>query len=156
MIEIRHRRSGRSFLSVDADTLERANLAGEYLIHADLAHANLRGAQLPFANLSGADMRGADLAGANLRGAVLIEADLNGADLVGAILSGATLSLTVLVGCPSLHRAVGLDQVRHQGPSMLDRVTLSAGGGVLSDSFLRGAGLTGGEIAAIRAEFASE
>ncbi len=127
MVEIKHRDSGRVFLQVEAETLERANLMGEYLIHADFQDTNLSFAQMAFANLSMANLAGANLAGANLSGANLTEADLTGTDLTGAVLSGATLSLTVFAKCPSLRHAKGLTTVRHPGPSTLDEPTLPAG-----------------------------
>jgi uncharacterized protein YjbI with pentapeptide repeats len=150
MIDINHRASGRPVLSIDADTLVKANLAGQYLIHADLRGANLNSALMPFANLSGADLRSANLTDANLRGANLTEVDLSGADLSGVNLTGATMSLTILSGCRNLHKAVGLDSVVHPGPSELDSATLADSAAHLSDSFLRGVGYTRSEIVHLR------
>jgi len=150
MIDILHRKSGRVVLQVDADTLERANLSGEYLIHADLQGANLRRAMLLFANLSGADLSGACLRSADLRGANLTEVDLSGADLADVNLSGATLSLTVLAGCRNLHEARGLEAVLHAGPSEIDHETLRESLPHLPDSFMRGAGYTRSEIRLLR------
>lgn len=151
MVEIRHNKSGRVFLQVDAETLERANLMGEYLIHADLKDANLTSAQMAFANLSKATLAGANLSGANLAGANLTEADLSGTDLTGVNLTGATLSLTVLANCRNLHHAKGLSDVKHPGPSSLDEHTLRASVSRLPDAFLRGAGYTRSEIIHLRA-----
>src|SRR5256885_13873686 len=117
MIDILHRSSKRPVLRVDSDTLVRANLEGQSLIPADFQDMNLSHAALAFANLSGADLRGVNLREANLRGANLTEADLTGADLCGANMSGATLSLTLLFDLQNLHTAVGLETVRHSGPS---------------------------------------
>jgi uncharacterized protein YjbI with pentapeptide repeats len=152
-MDINHRQSGRTMLTVDADTLEAANLAGEYLIHADLRSAVLRQAQLLFANFSGADLSHCDLTGADMRGANLTEADLTGADMANTNLTGATLSLTTLHGCRNLHLAMGLDKVVHAGPSMLDHATLAASAAGLSNEFLRGAGFTWSEIGAIRRDY---
>src|SRR5437867_42882 len=113
MIDIHHKSSRRKLLSVDADTLSRANLAGEYLIHADLRGADLFSAALPFANLSLADLSHSNLRRANLRGANLTEADLSGADLSGVNFTGVTLSLTLFNGCVNLHEADGLEKVHH-------------------------------------------
>jgi uncharacterized protein YjbI with pentapeptide repeats len=146
MIEIRHNKSGRVFLQLEADTLENANLMGEYLIHADLSNTNLSSAKMVFANLSLANLTGSDLRGANLRGANLTEADLSGSDLTGVNLTGATFSLTVLSNCRNLHKAVGLAEVIHPGPSSLDEATLRASVAHLPDAFLRGAGYTRSEI----------
>ena len=153
MITIHHKRSRRVLLQVEADTLALANLAGEYLIHADLSRANLTKAALPFANLSGAVLAYADLTGANLRGANLTEADLTGADLNGANLTGATMQATVLAGCRNLHKALGLEGVRHPGPSELDEHTLRASAAYLPESFLRGVGYTNAEIRYLRSAY---
>jgi uncharacterized protein YjbI with pentapeptide repeats len=150
MIDINHRSSGRPVLSLDADTLESANLAGQYLIHADLRGADLSSALLLFANLSGADLRSANLTKANLRGANLTEVDLSGADFSGVNLTGATMSLTILSGCRNLHKAIGLESVLHPGPSELDSVTLTQSAARLPDSFLKGVGYTRSEIAYLR------
>jgi len=153
MVEIKHRRSGRVVLTVDTETLAGANLAGEYLIHADLTRADLASAQLPFANLSGADLSHADLSGANLRGANLVEADLTGAELNGVNLTDATVSLTDFSECRNLHRAVGLESLKHHSPSTLDEPTLRTVFHHLPDSFLRGLGYTRSEIADMRRRF---
>jgi uncharacterized protein YjbI with pentapeptide repeats len=150
MIEIRHKGSGRVFLEVEAETLERANLMGEYLIHADFQGVNLAAAQMAYANLSLANLAGADLSGANLSGANLTEADLTGTNLTGANLGGATMSLTVFANCPSLRHAKGLATVRHPGPSTFDESTLRANVCYLPDNFLRGAGYTRSEIVYLR------
>lgn len=150
MVEIHHRRSRRVLLQVHAETLERVNLAGEYLIHADLRGTNLTSASLLFANLSGADLSDANLSGANLRGANLTEADLSGVDFANTILAGATLSLTIFARCRNLHRAQGLLQIHHKGPSTLDEETLRASVPYLPDSFLRGVGYTRAEIRQLR------
>ena len=153
MIDINHKSSGRTLLSVDADTLARANLAGEYLIHADLRGANLSSAALPFANLSMADLSNSNLRSANLRGANLTEADLSGADLSGVNFAGVTLSLTLFNGCANLHEADGLDRVHHAGPCEIDRQTLKASATRLPYGFLRGAGFTKSEIVAMLRDF---
>src|SRR5258706_7624870 len=141
MVDINHKASGRTLFTVDADSLSRANLAGQYLIHANLKGADLSSAAMPFANLSMADLSRANLSNANLRGANLTEADLSGADLTGVNLTGVTLSLTHFSGCSNLHEAIGLELVRHAGPSEIDRQTLRASAARLPYSFMRGAGI---------------
>ena len=153
MIDINHRASGRPVLSVDAETLQRANLAGQYLIHVDLRGADLDSALLLYANLSGADLRSARLTGANLRGANLTEVDLSGADLAGVNLTGATMSLTILSGCRNLHKAIGLETVIHPGPSELDSATLADSAAHLPDTFLKGVGYTRSEIVMLRRSY---
>src|SRR5215471_11988433 len=81
--------------------LERANLAGQWLLGEDLRKANLSRAKLSDANLSdanlsntkliGADLSDADLSRADLSDAKLSDAKLIGADLSDADLGGATL-----------------------------------------------------------------
>ena len=75
------------------ETLEEAvkrgaNLAGAYLVGANLVDAYLAGAYLVDANLAGAYLEGAYLVDANLVGANLAGANLVGANLVGANLEG--------------------------------------------------------------------
>ncbi len=153
MIELRHRESRRVLFQIEGETLERVNLAGEYLIHVDFSGANLTAASLLFANLSGADMANADLRNANLRGANLTEANLTGVDFAGVNLTGATLSLTVLSDCRNLHKAVGLANIHHRGPSELDEKTLRASVPHLPDAFLRGVGYTRSEIVDMRRRY---
>ena len=150
MVDIRHRQSGRTLASVDADTLAGANLAGAYLIHADLREADLSGAILVFADLSGADLTGASLRGAKLRGSSLIEVRLTFADLAGADLAHATVSATAFHDCRNLHAATGLGLLHHRGPSSIDEHTLEASAAHLPDNFLRGVGFTRGDIARLR------
>jgi hypothetical protein len=107
VIEITHRETGAILHTHEADTLEKANLAGVPLWYADLAGANLTDADLAGAILVGADLRGARLARADLSGVCLLGADLRGADLTearmvvvsldgvdatGAVLTGASLT----------------------------------------------------------------
>jgi uncharacterized protein YjbI with pentapeptide repeats len=115
--------------------LIEANLRGAKLTWANLSEANLREADLSFANLRGADLHGADLREADLR-----EADLLGAFLDGANLQKARLGFTVF-GNNDLSSCIGLDSVRHDGPSTLgvDSIILSKGG--IPRAFLRGVGL---------------
>ena len=86
MIEIKHRWTGATLRTVDAENLSGANLSG-----ADLRSAYLRNADLSGANLSGANLSGANLRNANLSDADLRNADLSGAYLRNAYLSGADL-----------------------------------------------------------------
>src|SRR5437016_4410749 len=116
MIEIKHRKTGRLVLQIEAESLEKANLAGEYLIHADPQDYNLAASILLVANMSGADLTKANLRGANLRGANLTEVDMTGADFTGVNLTGATLSLTIFSDCRNLHQAIGLSEIHHAGP----------------------------------------
>ena len=71
-------------------------------------------------------------------------------------LTGATLSLTQFTDCRNLHEAIGLDAVRHAGPSELDRRTLRASAARLPYGFLRGVGYTRSEIVAMLHDYPAE
>ena len=113
-----------------------------YAIHSD---ANLSDANLSDANLSGAILSDANLTGAILSGANLTSANLSGANLSGANLSEADLSWAkvgwTLLGNVDLSVAMGLDTVRHFGPSTIGIDTIYKSGGKISHIFLREAGV---------------
>ncbi len=92
MIEIKHRWTGATLRTVDAENLSGAHLRNAHLSGANLRNAYLRNADLRGANLRNANLRNANLRGANLRGADLSAADLRAADLRGANLRNANLS----------------------------------------------------------------
>ena len=146
MITIRHRQSGAVILELEGDTLSKAVLMGEYLIHSDLEGLDLSGTNLVCANLSGSNLKGCCLKNANLSGANLTEVDLTGADLTGAKLAGSTFSLTILNDCVGLHHAVGLERVIHANPSMINEAAFQFSMGALSNDFFRKIGLTWSEI----------
>ena len=112
MIRIRHKDTGAILLTVDADTLDGADLSNRKLAYADLANCSLRAADLTNTDLSHADLRSANLSirdedmiprGALLNGANLTHADLTDANLertgfIDANLSYAKLSHTNLRG----------------------------------------------------------
>lgn len=140
--------------------LARANLSGVDLYKADLFGAILSGADLSEADFSRADLSEADLDEANLRGAKfrwakLREANLSGVDLrevdLGwvdfsgatlsrANLSGATLKWTTF-GDVDLQDVVGLEMVRHEGPSTIGIDSIYRSQGKIPEAFLRGAGV---------------
>jgi uncharacterized protein YjbI with pentapeptide repeats len=137
---------------LDGADLRRANLRG-----SDLREASLLGSFLAEANLSGgsivrtgeisarqqnisesgrpASTRGEFLGGTNLRGAKLRDADLAGAWV------GAT-SFTDL----DLRDVVGLEGLRHLGPSSIGIDTIYKSDGKIPEMFLRGCGLQDWEI----------
>jgi uncharacterized protein YjbI with pentapeptide repeats len=109
-----------------------------------LKYTRLRGADLSYAELSGADLSGADLRRAELRGADLREAKLYHtnmtlANLIGANLARAIFWETVLART-NFTDALGMEDCRHGGPSIIDHRTLQRSNGV-PETFLRGCGL---------------
>jgi hypothetical protein len=146
--------------------LRRANLSGvlfpansdnrvEYidgadLTRTDLTHADLSAADLRLANLTGANLTGAILTGANFTGAILVSANLTGAELCNAHfeaafmeaanLSGATLDGTTFADT-DLSKVVGLNAVRHRGPSTIGIDSLYLWQGRIPEQFLRGCGV---------------
>ena len=115
--------------------LDRACFNGAQLRLANLRDANLSGATLVGADLSAAELTGCDLSGANLAGA-----DFTGADFDGAILSAARVGYTKFGEC-DLAAAMGLDSVRHAGPSTVGIDTIYKSQGKIPKSFLRGCGV---------------
>jgi uncharacterized protein YjbI with pentapeptide repeats len=128
--------SGAILIGADliAANLSRADLSG-----ANLNRANLNRASLNFAGLDGANLSKAHLVDANLSETHLVEANLSGANLSRADLSGATFLYT-LFGATTLIEVKGLNHCRHEGPSVIDFLTLRISG-PLPTAFLRGVGL---------------
>jgi uncharacterized protein YjbI with pentapeptide repeats len=146
-----------------------ADLTATSLGGADLSGANLSGADLNTASLNSADLKFADLRNAKLYGTDLSFADLRGADLGGvemdeglwvsewgggrtiptnlssAKLSGAKLSNSVIAGAifanVDLSEAIGLETVKHWGPSTIGIDTICMSGGKIPEAFLRGCGV---------------
>ena len=125
--------------------LNGAHLNGADLIGADLGHADLRGTDLGHADLARADLTRANLHRADLRWADLREADLTGVDLIQADLTRADLTEAVLgytiIGGLDLSSVIGLETVKHQGPSILGIDTIYRSKGAIPEVFLRGAGV---------------
>src|SRR5256885_2085085 len=97
----------------------------------DLSGAFLIGANLIDANLNRADLSGADLSDANLSGAVLS----------GANLSGATIGGTHFASV-DLRPAERLETLTHNGPSHISIDTIYKSQGMISEVFLRKAGVS--------------
>jgi hypothetical protein len=140
--------------------LEGADLRDGILTTANLVGAKLRGANLKGAYLNVADLSRADLTEANLSGAILRHskfavATLRNADLTGAYLHGADLREANLDGASfnqtkmsrtnfanvDLRNVMGLDAVRHEGPSEISISTLYLSQGQVPEVFLRGCGV---------------
>ena len=120
--------------------LTGARVTGATLIEADLRMARLKGADLTRARLIAADLGGADLK----------NADLSDADLSGAYLRGTRMERTSLTGARlrgttfaevDLRGVIGLESVRHDGPSSIGLDTIYRSQGKIPESFLRGAGV---------------
>jgi uncharacterized protein YjbI with pentapeptide repeats len=145
-------------------SLSRASLIRANFTGADLSDANLRGASLYGATLSATDLGRADLGGASLSAAIVVGADLGDADLSGALLTfaslrGANLARTVLTDARigetvladvDLRTAVGLETLRHFGPSTVGIDTLFRSHGEIPEAFLRDCGVPSSFIAYAR------
>ena len=136
--------------------LRGADLSFADLSNADLSGANLSAADLREANLSFADLSGAQLNAARLTGTRLALANLTGADLRRAalirpgldcaLLSDALLEMTMFADC-DLRPVLGLETLRHHGPSIIGLDTLARSHGQLPPEFLRQAGVAESLIA---------
>lgn len=133
----------------DAD-LSEAHLNDADLSYADLSDADLWSTDLRCAHLSGAHLSGVHLNGADLRGANLWRADLRHADLSNANLiratferanwTGATIGWTIC-GEMDFRSVIGLETVKHRGPSTIGLDTIYYSHGQIPESFLRKAGV---------------
>jgi uncharacterized protein YjbI with pentapeptide repeats len=130
--------------------LSNADLSGVNLKGIELNNANLYQAELYYANLQNCDltaanMQGAKLHEANLNGANLYQANLYRADFIETRLDGTVLTnaicLTTAFSGVDLSKVIGLDQIRHLGPSNVDFATLVRSKGTIPREFLHGAGL---------------
>jgi uncharacterized protein YjbI with pentapeptide repeats len=140
--------------------LIKANLSGADLSYADLRWTTLFGAKLNDAKLAGADISQARLNGADFTKSNLINANLttstlsrtnfSGANLRGVDLSGANLSETILndatvgytaFGAVDLSNVIGLETVKHDGPSTIGIDTIYKSKGNIPEVFLRGCGV---------------
>lgn len=106
----------------------------------DLREADLRHRHISDAILTGADLRDADLRGADLARADLRFADLSRANLTEANLSEALVGWTTF-GNLDLSAAIGLEAVRHSGPSTVGVDTLMVSHRRISQQFLTQAGV---------------
>jgi TIR domain-containing protein/pentapeptide repeat protein len=144
--------------------LNKANLIRATLNRADLTGANLNWAGLMEANLDGADLNRADLNRADLNRAGLYRANLTGANLNGARLTLTIFSSTVVAQADftgarmeravfadmDLSEAIGLETVRHTGPSTIGVDTILKSKGEIPEIFLRGAGMPDDVIEFVR------
>jgi len=97
----------------------------------------------------GANLTEARLSGANLSGANLENSNFSGAKLNGAIFSNAVVGNTIF-GNLDLNETEGLDEIRHRGPSRISTDLFSRSKGNVSETFLRGCGLSDWEIEEVK------
>lgn len=144
--------------------LHGADLSNAILCDVNLGSADLRTSDLSYANLSFADLRDINLSNANLRGADLSQAYLNKADLSATHLSGADLENAdwtdavigwTIFGDLDLRSVIGLETVKHDGPSTIGLDTIYRSHGQIPEVFLRKAGVPEIFIANMRSLVAS-
>jgi hypothetical protein len=136
-----------------------ASFINASLSNADLSGADLSGADFTRASLLGADLSGADLRRANFTGARLISTNLRGTELTATSFNSATFSDTDLSEAicrttafanTDLSKVMGLESVRHLGPSTIGTNSLIRSRGQIPEFFLRGCGLTPWEVLSTR------
>ncbi len=120
--------------------LSRTQLKGADLFMANLLAADLSGANLSDANLKAAQLYATDLSGANLSRVSLINTHLDGANLDSADFYQAELGSTVFASV-DLSKVIGLDTVKHFGPSTIGIDTIYRSQGNIPVGFLKGAGI---------------
>ncbi|HVN82238.1 MAG TPA: toll/interleukin-1 receptor domain-containing protein [Terriglobia bacterium] len=125
--------------------LTAARLSGAELTRADIREVDLRGADVTGTNLHSADLRHSDLSQAEVVGVSLTDANLLGAifrhtNLTGANLGGSVMGDNTLINI-DLSVAIGLETVRHQGPSSVGIDTIYKSNGNIPEVFLRGCGV---------------
>jgi TIR domain-containing protein/pentapeptide repeat protein len=134
-----------------------SDLTGVDLSGANLSYANLIEANLTYANLKGADLTSTDLSSANLSGVNLSRATLMYTFLVNAILHNANFNRAevrgVVFGNNDLRSVIGLESIKHFGPSTVGLDTLYASKGEILETFLRGCGVSDDFIAVIPSHF---
>ncbi|MGD2098879.1 MAG: toll/interleukin-1 receptor domain-containing protein [Desulfobacterales bacterium] len=149
------RRANLSRAIFNMANLSEANLSETYLSGADLSEADLKRAIFIRADLSSVDLSNADCQRADFRWAYLIKAGFNGANLSGANLIEANLTKAELkqsnleeafvawscFGDNDLSETVGLNAVKHFGPSTIGVDTIYRSKGSIPEKFLRGAGV---------------
>lgn len=120
--------------------LAKADLSEMVLTRAELGGANLSGANLSWTDLTCTDLSEADLTGAFLRGAGLNETNFSHANLKATDFRGAYMGFTIF-GDVDLGIAHGLEDVIHQGPSIIGIDTLQLSRSETSKIFFQQAGV---------------
>ena len=128
-----------------------ANLIEANLTSADLTEASLMLTRMIYATLTDAMLRGANLTAANLTSTILHRTVFWGARLNAAIFNQASLDQTdfrhaeiawTTFGGVDLSTCIGLDEIRHGGPSTIGIDTISSSKGKIPEPFLRECGLS--------------
>ena len=149
------RRANLSRAIFNMANLSEANLSETYLSGADLSEADLKRAIFIRSDLAGADLSNADCQRADFRWAYLIKAIFNNANLTGANLIEANLTKAELnrsnlsevfvawscFGDNNLSETIGLNAVKHFGPSTIGIDTVYRSQGNIPKEFLQGAGV---------------
>lgn len=140
--------------------LSGGDLGKSNLFGANLNKTKLREADLSMAHLFGTTLRGADLRGCNLGQSVIYLANLHQADFTGADLSFTNLSRNYFLntnfsqakmgytvfGNSDLSQIIGLEDVKHVGPSSISTDTFAISKGQIPEAFLQGCGLSDADI----------
>jgi hypothetical protein len=129
--------------------LNGVDLSDARLINADLIEADLTNTDLSHAVLINANLVEADLSGADLSHALLINTNFGHATLNGANFSYAMMGQTHLNGV-DLHAVKGLETVTFNSAPHISIETLYRSRGIISDIFLRNAGVPDDFIVYVR------
>jgi uncharacterized protein YjbI with pentapeptide repeats len=119
-------------------TLRDAECSGAYFRKAEMTQVDLSGA-----DLAKSDLIEANLANGSLKGATLVGADLSRACLTGVDLRESVAGWTIFGGL-DLTLPIGVDQMKHIGPSTVGMDTAVLSGGKLPIEFLQGCGISEG------------
>jgi uncharacterized protein YjbI with pentapeptide repeats len=126
--------------SLNVANLSNTNFEGANLSSADLSLANLSLANLSGANLYQATLRQAILSGSSLRDANVKETNFTEAILNEVDFNGAHCHSTLFANV-DLSKSLGLNMIRHLGPSTVGIDTIYRSINGLPEPFLRGCGI---------------
>ncbi len=130
--------------------LSRANFDGANLEKANLEHVILNGARVNFTNLYKANIKNSTVFGTHFSWCRLDEAKLINANLGASSFSYSSLKRTYLQYATingtgfynvDLRRVIGIEQIKHHGPSEISISTLVKSNGKIPESFLRMVGV---------------
>jgi hypothetical protein len=112
-----------------------ADLSGAYLINSSLNHSKFINADLTDSNLSDSNFSFADLTGSNL-----FYANLSRVEFFETRISNTTVGFTVFASV-DFRQVIGLEKVKHSGPSSVSIDTFIMSEEEIPEVFLRGAGV---------------